>query len=176
MTENLGTRVPRHDLGRAALFGVAVAWSLSTLILVAKNTGISPLPAPLGVAFTHKLFGSGLGPRALLPVGLLLHTLWVMAGTAAYVAGFRHRLTFANAALVATGMWLTANIVFAPAAGWGLFAARQGADVAVALVATHALFAVFAWALCRTALSPAGDRSEAAVVATGRAMAASPSN
>jgi hypothetical protein len=140
------------DTARAVVFGIAVALSLSTLILVAKTTKVSPLPAPLGVAFTHWLFGSHLSERSLLPVGLALHVGWVTSATVAYVVLFRRRLTLVNALLVAATMWLVANLVFVPLIGWGVFASAQGGKVIATIALTHLVYALFVWVICRSGM------------------------
>lgn len=139
------------DLGRAVVLGIATGLSVSAVMLVAQATDVSQLPAPMAVAFAHKLLGAHVTMRDLLPIGLLLHTGWVTAGVLGYVTLFRRRLTFGAALTVALALWLVAGLVFTPVIGWGLFAAGLGSKAVLAVAGTHLLFAVFAWALCAIA-------------------------
>jgi hypothetical protein len=148
-----GQAITRADLGRAVVVGIATGLSVSAVMLVAQATEVSQLPEPMAVVFAHKLFGAHLTGRALLPVGLLLHTGWVTAGVVGYVALFRRQLTFAAALTAGAVLWLVAGLVFTPFIGWGLFATGLSGKAAAAVAGTHLLFALFAWALCASAFT-----------------------
>src|SRR5579875_4157392 len=63
------------------------ALSLASLMLVAQVTGLSPLPAPLGVAFAETVLPPGTaGPHGLLWIGLGLHVVYVGSATVGYLA------------------------------------------------------------------------------------------
>jgi len=135
------------DLLVAAVVGVGVALSLAALMVVAQVTHLSPLPAPLGVAFAKTVLPSGsLGDHGLLWVGLGLHVAYVTSATVAYVAVLRSRLGGVAAFGWALGLWVFAGVVFAPLVGWGLFASGTGAGGFVNLLAVHLAYGAFLWA------------------------------
>jgi hypothetical protein len=137
---------PPADLAAGAAVGVGVALSLASLLLVAQVTGLSPLPAPLGVAFAKTVLPSGTaGPHGLLWIGLGLHVVYVGSATVGYLAVARDRASAVSALGWAAGLWVVAGIVFAPLVGWGWFAAGLGVGGFVNLLAVHAAFGCFVW-------------------------------
>jgi len=135
-----------RDLGKLLLLGVANALLLSAIMVPAFKAGVSPLPEPLGLAFAQTLLGRSLP----LPVGLLLHVIWVAFWSAAYVLLFRPRLTFSKALALGLGLWLVALVVFFPMVGWGFLGLGISPELIPASLIPHLLFAVFLWGLCRS--------------------------
>ena len=124
------------------------------------ETGISPLPKPLGLAFAETLLGSKLP----LPVGLLFHLAWVVLFTGVYVVLFREALTFMRAFWLAGALWVLVLVFFFPFVGWGFLGLNVSPKLIVASAVPHLLFAFFMWGLCRLTFTPrqeetAGHRS-----------------
>jgi len=67
------------DLLTGLAMGVAIALSLSTLMLVSQTEKISGLPMPLGVAFTAHLCGNGTLRRTRLAAGRALRHVGYVA-------------------------------------------------------------------------------------------------
>ena len=59
-------KLPAHEWGKALGLGIANGVALSVIMVVMMQIGVSPLPAPLGLAFAETLVGRTLP----LPVGL----------------------------------------------------------------------------------------------------------
>jgi hypothetical protein len=115
-------------------------------MLVSQVAKLSPLPAPLGVAFATVVFGKGtLGARALPWVGLALHVGYVGGATVAYVVAFRSLLGARSAFLAAGALWILAGLVFAPVVGWGFFAVGLGVGAVLNVLAVHVAFAIALW-------------------------------
>lgn len=156
-----------EDLMVAGVVGAGLALSLAALKLAAHVTHLSPLPAPLGVAFAKTVFPKGsLGPHGLVWAGLGLHVAYVGGATVAYVAVLRARIGAVTALGWAVGLWVFAGLVFAPLVGWGFFAAGLGAGAAVNLLAIHLLYGVFLWAGARVAFRGAPGPASAPRSAT----------
>ncbi len=135
------------DLIVAAILGVGISLSLSTLMLVSTLEHESKLPMPLAVAFAGHLFGKGtLGMKGLLPVGLLLHGGYVSTATVVAVAVFRRRLGAVAAFGTALVLWIVAGVTVLPYVGWGLFGTGLGPGAALNVLAVHLLFGTFLWA------------------------------
>jgi len=134
-----------RDLGKILLLGAANALLLSAIMVPAFKIGISPLPAPLGLAFAETLLGRSLP----LPTGLLLHVVWVTFWSAAYVLLFRPRLTFGKALGLGLTLWIVALVVFFPIVGWGVLGLGISPKLIPASLVPHLLFSVFLWGLCR---------------------------
>lgn len=114
------------------------------------KTGVSPMPAPVALAFAERLLGWDLP----LPAGLVFHVAWVTLWSIAYVVLFWDRLSFRRAAALAAFLLVLALAVFFPFIGWGLFGLAVGPKVIVGAFMTHALFAVVLWALSHWAFRP----------------------
>jgi len=139
--------------------GIAVAILTAAIMVIGLKTGVSPLPKPLGLAFAETILGSPLP----LPVGLLLHTVWVTAFSALYVVLFRDALTFQRAFWLAVVLWLVVLVVFFPIVGWGFLGLGVSPKLIVGAAVPHLLFALFLWGLCRWAFpSPERATSEPA--------------
>lgn len=166
------------DLVVGAVVGVGVSLSLAALMLAAHVTKLTPLPAPLAMAFARVVLPKGsVGPGegGLLWVGLALHVAYVTGATVGYVAFVRRRMGLVSAVSVALGLWVVAGLVFAPVAGWGAFASGIGLGGAVTLLAIHLLFAVFLWAGTWVAFRdspPTGVPTRRAVAQKGEAVMA----
>ncbi len=133
------------DLAKAIGVGVAAAVLLSAVMVPAFQLGVSPLPKPLGLAFAETLLGRTLP----LPVGLLVHIVYVTFWAVIYVVVFRARRTLVSALLLGLVLWLIVLIVFFPVVGWGFLGLSVGPKLIVASLVPHLLFAVFLWGLCR---------------------------
>jgi hypothetical protein len=138
------------EVAAAILLGVGIALSLALLSLVAKLSHVSPLPAPLAVAFAEHLIGKAtLGMRLLIPVGLDFHLAYVAAATVTITAVTRalgrRRLRLGSSLAAATGLWILAGLIFMPFSGWGFFGAGIGLPVLYTILATHVLYGIFLW-------------------------------
>lgn len=131
---------------RAISIGVGVSLLLTAVMLPLVKTGISPLPAPLGVAFANTFLGS-----VPFVIGLLFHVVYVTFWSYVYIRFFIPPNEFLRAALLAFILWLAVLFVFFPYVGWGIAGLSQGVPVLVASFVSHALFAVFLWALAHFA-------------------------
>ena len=134
------------DLAAAAVVGAGIALSLSALMLAAKLEKVSGPPDPLAVAFAARLFGKAALGSALLPVGLLLHTGYLMTATVAAAAVLRRPLSLAPALAVAAGLWVLAGVIIMPLTGWGVFGAGLGTATVLNILAVHVLYGLFLWA------------------------------
>jgi|TARA_R110000850_G_scaffold277075_1_gene422137 hypothetical protein len=130
-----------RDWAKTLAIGLGVAILTAVVMQGLALAGISPLPKPLGLAFAQSLLG-----EVPLPVGLLFHTVWVMAWAAVYVVLFRDGLTFGRALLLATALWLFAIMVFFPLVGWGFLGLAITPKLILAAAGAHLLFAILLWA------------------------------
>lgn len=135
-----------REYAKAIGIGIAAAVLLSIIAVTGMRTGISPMPQPLGLAFAQTL----LGPVPL-PVGLLFHVVYVTFWTVVYVVLFRDSLTFLNALGLALVLWILVLVIFFPVVGWGFLGLNEGAQLIVASLVPHVLFALFIWGLSRLA-------------------------
>ena len=135
------------DYLKAIGVGVATSLLLSAIMVSGMKTGLSPMPAPVGLAFAQRL----LGREVPLPVGLLFHMAWVTFWSLAYVVLFWGKLSFRRAAALAAVLLAVALAVFFPFIGWGFIGLAVGPKVIVGAFITHALFAALVWALSRWA-------------------------
>lgn len=145
-------RLSMNALVKAIGIGIATAVLLSAVMVPLLRLGVSPLPAPLGLAFAETVLG---GPLPL-PVGLLFHVAWVTLWSVLYVALFRDALSFRNALGLGLALWVLVLVVFFPVVGWGFFGLAVGPQLIVASLVPHVLFALFVWGLCRPAFGRAG--------------------
>ena len=129
----------KRDL-KAIGIGVVSAVLLSAIMAPLIMTGISPLPAPLSLAFAESV----LQTRLPLPVGLLFHVAWVTFFTWVYVR-ISPAIRFTHALYLAAVLWVSALVVFMPIAGWGFLGLDVSPKLIVAALLPHALFAVFIW-------------------------------
>lgn len=134
---------------KAVGVGIAVSVLTAAIMAIGLQTGISPLPKPLGLAFAETVLGQPLP----LPVGLLFHTAWATAFSVLYVLAFREALTFTRAFWLAFALWILVLIFFFPFVGWGFLGLAVSPRLIVAAAIPHLLFALFLWALCRWAFS-----------------------
>jgi hypothetical protein len=138
------------EFSAALLLGVGIGLSLALFSLVAKLTGVSPIPAPLAAAFAVHLIGKvTLGMRLVIPVGLAFHLAYVTGATVTYAALAhalgRRRLNLGYSLAAALLLWVIAGVIFMPYIGWGFFGTGLGLPVLYTILATHVLYGVFLW-------------------------------
>lgn len=134
---------------KAIAIGVATAVLLSIIAIVGLRTGISPMPAPLALAFANTLMGAQLP----LAVGLLFHVVWVTLWSVVYIVLFRERLSFGRALALGLALWVLVLVAFFPYVGWGFLGLDISPMLAVAALIQHVLFAAILWGLSRWAFS-----------------------
>ena len=135
------------EWAKAVAIGIGVSILTAIIMAIGLNTGVSPLPKPLGLAFAETVLARTLP----LPVGLLFHTVWTTAFSVLYVVLFRDALTFMRAFWLALALWVLVLVFFFPIVGWGFLGLAIGPQLIVAAAAPHLLFALFLWGLCRWA-------------------------
>ena len=86
------------------------------------QTGLSPLPGPLALAFAQTIFAAEGLP---LVIGLLFHTAWTTSWTVIFVVVFRNNPSFLKALGLGLTLWLVVLMVFFPIVGWGLLGLAQ---------------------------------------------------
>lgn len=150
-------RLSGREGAKALIVGMGAGLMLAALNVIALKSHMSPLPKPLGLAFSETLLGRPLP----LPVGLLFHLAWVMIFSFAYVVLWRDRLTLRNALDLAGVLWLAAVLVFFPIVGWGLFGLNVSPALILPVTVSHLLFAAILWAFARLAFGPFPGRSSA---------------
>jgi hypothetical protein len=150
-------RLGGKELIKAAGIGLLTSVILSTVMVAGLKAGISPMPAPVALAFAQAVFHS----TVPLPVGLLFHVAWVTFWSTAYVALFRDELSLSRATGLAACLFALLLIVFYPFIGWGFFGLSIGPRVIAGGFITHALFAVILWALARLAFGESRNTSGA---------------
>lgn len=133
------------DYAKAIGVGMVTAVILSLIMIPAAKAGLSPMPKPLGLAFAQALLGA-----VPLPVGLLLHVLYLTFWSVAYVTLFTQR-TFLNTLWLALILWVVVLILFFPLVGWGFLGLAVGPKLIIASLVPHLLFAIVLWGLCRWA-------------------------
>lgn len=143
----------QREWGKAIAVGLINGVLLAVIMITLKKSGLSPMPAPLGLAFADTLLGRHLP----LPIGLAVHLVYVTFWSMVFVILFQPRLTFAKAAILSAGLWIFALMVFVPIAGWGLFGVKVGPQIILGLFITHALFCTFLWGLCRVFFPQTGS-------------------
>jgi hypothetical protein len=131
------------DIAKAIAVGVVTALILSAIMITGLRTGISPLPAPLALAFANTL----LGAEQPLPIGLLFHVAWVTFWSGIYVVLFWDRLTFTRALGLAAVLFALVLVEFFPYVGWGFLGLAVSPMLIMAALVSHVLFAVILWAL-----------------------------
>lgn len=149
-----------HSLGaiewaKAVAIGIGVSILTAVVMAVGLNTGVSPLPKPLGLAFAETVLGGTLP----LPVGLLFHTVWTTTFSVLYVVLFRDALTLVRALWLAFALWALVLVFFFPVVGWGFFGLAVTPKLIIASAVPHLLFALFLWGLWKLAFSPKDERS-----------------
>lgn len=148
-------RLSAREWRKAVGVGITTAAILALLNVIALKTHVSPLPAPLGLAFAETLFGRMLP----LAVGLLFHMAWVTLFSVAYVVLWRNFLTLKNAIILASALWLLALGIFFPVVGWGFFGLAISPKLIVPATVSHLLFAAILWSLCRIAFGNAVEEN-----------------
>lgn len=148
-------RLQAKDYLKAIGVGIATSVVLSAIMVTGMKTGVSPMPAPVALAFAERLLGRELP----LPVGLLFHVAWVTFWSVAYVVLFSGKLSLRRAAALAAVLLVVALAVFFPFIGWGFLGLVAGPKVIVGAFMTHALFAALLWALSRWAFGPTHEAS-----------------
>lgn len=143
-----------REWGKAIGVGVATGVILAVLNVIALKTQVSPLPKPLGLAFAETVFGQ----RLPLPVGLLFHLAWVDFCSVVYVVLWRNALTLRNAIILAAVLWLLVLVVFFPAVGWGFLGLAVTPKLILPATASHLLFALILWGLCRLVFGQSPER------------------
>lgn len=147
-------KLSTDEWGKALGLGIANGVVLSVIMMAMTRMGVSPLPAPLGLAFAETLLGRTLP----LPVGLLFHLAYVTFWSMAFIALFRDGLTLGRALILALVLWVGALVVFFPIVGWGLFGLAVGPQLIVGAFVPHLLFGLGLWGLARL-LFPASSRA-----------------
>lgn len=133
------------DWGKAIAVGLINGIALAAILISTLKSGVSPMPAPLGLRFADILFGRHLP----VPIGIAFHLAYVTFWSVVFIVFFRPRLALSSAALLAVGLWVFALIVFVPFVGWGFFGMAVGPRIAIGLLINHALFALFLWGLSK---------------------------
>lgn len=151
-------RLSSGDWLKAIGVGLATAVLLSAVMVPAMRLGVSPMPAPLGLAFAETVLGRSLP----LPVGLLFHVAYVTFWSVAAVLLFRDTLSLRSIGVLALALWILVLVVFFPVVGWGFLGLGIGPQLIVGSFVPHVLFAVFLRALARLAFGPGGRRGYSA--------------
>lgn len=133
------------DWGKAIAVGLINGIVLAVILVSTLKSGVSPMPAPLGLLFADTLFGRHLP----VPVGIAFHLAYVTFWSVVFIVLFRPRLAFSSALLMAAGLWIFALLAFVPFVGWGFFGMAVGPRIAIGLLINHALFALFLWGLSK---------------------------
>lgn len=134
-----------RDWSKAIAAGLINGLILAAILISTLKSGISPMPAPLGLVFADTLLGQHLP----VPVGIVFHLAYVTFWSVVFIVVARPKLSLSRAAALAAGLWLFALVVFVPFVGWGWFGAKFGPRIAGGLFINHALFAVFLWGLSK---------------------------
>lgn len=135
---------------KAVAAGLITGVLAAVVMIVLKKNGLSPVPAPLGLAFADTLLHRHLP----LPVGLVFHLAYVTFWGTAFVLFAYPRLSAARIAVLSAALYVFALLVFVPIVGWGIFGVKVGPGVAGGLAITHALFGLFLWLSCRWLFRP----------------------
>ena len=130
-------------LGRGVVLGLVNGVLLSLIMVPAFRAGLPPMPEPPSLAFARAVLGEGVP----LPVGLLLHLVYVTFWSTLWVAFDHPRLRFVSALVLALALWVIALVVFFPINGWGVLGLGIGPALIPAALLPHLLFAVFLWGL-----------------------------
>lgn len=138
-------RLKRGEWLKAIGVGIVTALLLSAVMVPALRLGVSPLPAPLGLAFAQTVLGRPLP----MPVGLLFHLVYVVFWSVALIVVLRGDVRLRHAAALGLALWVLVLVVFFPVVGWGLLGLEVGPELIVGSFVPHVLFAVFLWALSR---------------------------
>lgn len=142
--ESLRTMSPK-DWSKAIAVGLINGIALAAILISTLKSGVSPMPAPLGLLFADTLFGRHLP----VPVGIAFHLAYVTFWSVIFIVFFRPKLKFSSVVLLAAGLWIFALLAFAPFVGWGFFGMVVGPRIAIGLLVNHALFALFLWGLSK---------------------------
>lgn len=151
-------RMGSGDWLKAIGVGIATSVLLSVVMVPAMRLGVSPMPAPLGLAFAETVLGRPLP----VPVGLLFHLVYVTFWSVVAVWLFRDTLSLGGIGVLAAALWILVLVVFFPIVGWGFFGLDVGPQLIVGSFVPHVLFAVFLWALAKLAFGRASRASHPA--------------
>ena len=136
------TKLSRTDSLKALGLGVVIALILAAVSMAARQAGLTPLPAPVALAFAETLVGAQSLPPA---IGILFHTVWVTVMTAGFVAASREALTLPRALGFGLALWLVALLLFFPTIGWGIAGLAIGPKLIVGALVPHLIYAALLW-------------------------------
>lgn len=125
--------VTAHDVGKALGLGALVSLIVTALMIPLVLGGLLPVEQPFALTFARALFG-----EVPLPIGMLLHVLYVLFWSSVYVLWCTNR-PFYNAALLAGSLWLIQVIVWYPVAGWGFLGLEVAVTTATVSLIPHIL-------------------------------------
>lgn len=131
----MNNRADDRSWPRAIGIGVTVAAITAIVMLALTSAGVSPFPKPPSLAFAETLLRRSLP----LPVGLLLHGVYVTFWSVVFVRYFPRR-NVTTALALAGALWLVILVVFFPVVGWGFAGLNVSPKLISASFMPHLLF------------------------------------
>lgn len=128
------------DVLKAIGIGVIVMIIITAIMVPLVLGGILPVEQPFAARFARALFGEG----TPLPVGMLLHALYVVFWATLFVLFWAHR-PFVNAVILSGVLWLIQVALFYPMVGWGFLGLEVSITSALVSLIPHILLLIVLW-------------------------------
>ena len=134
---------------RGFLYGAGATILMTIVMLIGKQTGMSPMPEPVPVALTKLLFGALTNP-ALLIVAVILHLGYGGVNGGIVASIFGRKSNFWHGLSWGVILWLIMQLIVLPILGWGAFGAAVTPKIAMATFVLHLVYgAALGWGLSR---------------------------
>ncbi len=139
----------KNSLAVAFGWGVLATIGMSILMIIAKVTGISPMPKPIPLAIVAKIFGKQTAMPVLMILGIVSHLAY--GGTwGAVLSAVAKPVTLFKGILLGAALWLIMQLVVLPFLGWGIFGIAITPKIAIATLVLHLVYgSILGWGLAR---------------------------
>ena len=124
-------------------WGLVATLAMSTLMVIAFATGVSPMPKPIPAAIVGKVIKGVIGAEIPQPamVALAVASHFSYGGLwGAVLAGLTRPVTFWKGLGLGIFLWLLMGTVALPFLGWGFFGVAITARIAVATLILHLVY------------------------------------
>lgn len=122
--------------GRA---GVRATGAMTLPMMVAKVTGMSPMPRPIPAAIVRKVLGED-APKPVVAVATLFAHASYGGTWGALLASSDEDVSVAEGVGLGVGLWVLLGAVLMPWLGWGFFGRKVSGKVAPATLLLHLVY------------------------------------
>lgn len=126
-------------------WGIVGTFAMTALMMIAKFTGMSPMPKPFPLAIIDQLVGEDKSKKLRMALAMMMHFGYggLMGGVYAWVV---EDFNIWNGLILGALLWLIMQVVFLPWVGWGLFGKNVTLKIAGASLMLHLVYGgVTAW-------------------------------